>query len=257
MSASTTGFTREELIGIEASRVLSDATDLHGASVLRVAAAPDSAMLNRIVGLGIDRPATEADVDEALAAIGPGVCFYIAVAPAARPAELPQWLRARGLEPGWGWMIFRRGVDTPPAAPTALRLVEVSTRQDRRAFARVVRASYGLPEGIEPTLAAAPDNGWHCFLALHNRDPAGAGAVFVDDSSAYLGLAGTLPGYRGQGAQSALLTARIRRARELGCDLVVTETGQRRDDRPSNSYRNILRAGFSEVAITRNWVGRS
>lgn len=62
---------------------------------------------------------------------------------------------------------------------------------------------------------------------------------------------------RAQGAQSALLAARIRRARELGCELVVTETGERRDDRPSNSYRNILRAGFSEVAVTANWAGRS
>lgn len=257
MTASTTGFTREEAIGIEASRALSDATDLDGATVLRVPAAPASAMLNRIVGLGIDRPATEAHVDDALAAIEPGVSFYAAVAPAARPAELPQWLRARGLQPGWGWMIFRRGVEDPPATQTALHVDAVSTPQERATFARVVRTSYDLPEAIEPTLAAVPDNGWHCFLALDGDDPAGAGAMFVTDSTAYLGLAGTLPDHRGNGAQSALVAARIRHARELGCDLVVTETGERRNDRPSNSYRNILRAGFTELAVTANWVGRS
>lgn len=257
MRASTTALTREELIGIEASRSLSHAIDLDGATVLCVPAAPDAAMLNRIVGLGIDRPATEEDVDQALAAIGPGVSFYAAVAPATRPAELPQWLRARGLNPGWGWMIFRRGVEDPPAAQTALRLVDVNTPQERAAFARVARTSYGLPEAIEPTLASVSDNGWHCFLALDGDDPAGAAALFVTDSTGYLGLAGTLPEHRGQGAQSALLAARIRRARELGCELVVTETGERREDRPSNSYRNILRAGFTEVAVTANWVGRS
>lgn len=257
MTRSATGYTREELIGIEASRALADATDMDGAAVLRVPATPDSAMLNRIVGLGIARPATEADVDQALAAIEPGVSFYVAVAPAARPAELPQWLRARGLQPGWGWMLFRRGVEEPPAAQTALRLIAVSTTQERAAFARVVRASYGLAQAIEPTLAAASDNGWHCFLALHGDDPAGAAALFVGGSTGYLGLAGTLPDYRGRGVQSALLAARIRRARELGCDLVTTETGECRDDRPSNSYRNILRAGFSEVAVTENWIGRT
>lgn len=257
MTASAPGYTRGELIAIKASRALADATDVEGAAVLRAPATPDSPMLNRVVGLGIARPATEADVDQALAAIDPGVCFYVAVAPAARPAELPQWLRARGLEPGWGWMLFRRGVRDPPAARTTLRVVAVSTTQERATFARVVRSSYGLANAVEPTLAAAPDNGWHCFLALDGEQPAGAGAVFVSDSTAYLGLAGTLPDYRGRGAQSALLAARIRRARELGCDLVTTETGERRADRPSNSYRNILRAGFSEVAVTANWIGRA
>jgi hypothetical protein len=53
------------------------------------------------------------------------------------------------------------------------------------------------------------------------------------------------------------VAARIRRARELGCNLVTTETGERRADRPSNSYSNILRAGFSEVAVTANWIGRA
>ena len=44
-------------------------------------------------------------------------------------------------------------------------------------------------------------------------------------------------------AATWLLAARIKHAREAGCDIVVTETGELRDDRPSNSYRNILRAG--------------
>jgi GNAT superfamily N-acetyltransferase len=74
---------------------------------------------------------------------------------------------------------------------------------------------------------------------------------------AYLSFAGTLPEHRGKGAQNALLAARIRRAAGLGCDVVVTETGERRGDRPSNSYRNILRAGFTEDAVTANWLGRS
>jgi hypothetical protein len=81
--------------------------------------------------------------------------------------------------------------------------------------------------------------------------------MYAKEGVAYLGVAGTLPGHRGKGAQNALLAIRIRRAAELGCDLVVTETGERRDDRPSNSYRNILRAGFQETAVTANRIGRS
>ncbi len=81
------------------------------------------------------------------------------------------------------------------------------------------------------------------------------GGLYSADGVGYLGFAGTLPEHRGRGAQSALLAERIRRAGELGCDVLVTETGERRDDRPSNSYRNILRAGFAEVAVTANWLG--
>ncbi len=79
-------------------------------------------------------------------------------------------------------------------------------------------------------------------------------ALFVSEGVGYIGFAATLPEHRGKGAQNALLAERIDHAREMGCDVVVTETGERRDDLPSNSYRNILRAGFTEVAVRANWL---
>ena len=248
---------REERVGLEASLAFSTALRAGGATVLRVPAAPGSPMLNRVVGLGVERPATESDVDAALAAFGPGVDFYVAVAAAARPAQLPAWLRARGLSPGWGWMRFRRGVDDLPAADMTLRVAEAVTPDERRAFARIVRISYGLPEAAEIPIANAPHGGWQCWLALDGDELVGAAGMFTADRAAYLGLAGTLPEHRGKGAQTALLAARIRRAAELGCDVMVTETGERQEQRPSNSYRNIIRAGFSEVGVTANWIGRT
>lgn len=242
---------------LDASRAFSSVAGAGGAIVLGVPEAPDSPMLNRVVGLGVETPATEANVGEVLAAIGAGITFYVAIAPAARPADLPEWLRARGLEPGWGWMVFRRDVEDPPSAETSLRLVEVDAADEAAAFARVVRTSYGLPEATESRLARTADAGWLCWLAFDGDEPAGAAGLYVAEGLGYLGLAGTLPAHRGKGAQNALLAARIRRAAELGCDLVITETGERRDDRPSSSYRNILRAGFTEGAVTANWLGRS
>jgi len=213
-------------------------------------------MLNRVVGLGVDRPATDEDVDAALAAIGEGVTFYVAVAQCAEPAELPAWLEARGLERGWGWMSFSRSPDAPSAVETSLRLARVESAAEAAAFARIQRVGFGLPDAVEPPIALAPERGWECWLALDGDEPAGAGALFARDGSCYLGLGATLPEHRGKGAQGSLLAHRIHRAAELGCDLVVTETGERRDDRPSSSYRNILRAGFVEGAVTANWLGR-
>src|SRR5579859_489184 len=94
-------------------------------------------------------------------------------------------------------------------------------------------------------LARLPSlDGWHCFVAYDGEQPAAAGALYVVGKLAWLGIAATVPGFRRRGAQTALLAARIRRASELGCTLLVTETGEAVDGRPAGSYRNILRAGF-------------
>ena len=248
---------REQRAADEAYAAFSSVVRTGAATVIWLPELPMVPMLNRVVGLGSGHPATEADVDAALAAIEPGVSYYVAVAPHAEPPRLPEWLRARGLEPGWGWMAFRRGVDDPPEVETTLELVEVEAEPDVAAFARVVRESYGLPPAADPVLANAARSPWRCWLALENGEPIAAAGLFVSGGIGYLGIGATLTGHRGKGAQTALLAARIRQAGTLGCDLVTTETGEREGGRPSNSYRNILRAGFEEVAVTANWRGSS
>lgn len=246
---------REERVTLDAYRGVSDVVEVDGAVVLLVPEAPGSPMLNRVVGLGLDDPATEERVDAALAVVPRGTRFYVGVSPHAEPPELPAWLEARGLEPGWGWMAFRRSVTAPEPATTELTLVDVASGEERAAFARIVRVAYGLPEEVERRLRVAPDVGWDCLLALDGDEAAGAAAIYVAEGVGYLGFAATLAEHRGKGAQSALLTERIRRAAAAGCDVILTETGEQREGLPSNSYRNIRRAGFAELAVTANWVG--
>lgn len=224
-----------------------------GVIALRAESAPDSPMLNRVIGLGVEAPATEDELDAVLPLMD-GTTFYVAVAPGAQPAAIPEWLAARGLEPGWGWMLFSRGVDDPPPAETSLQLVELGP-EPSEAFGRIVATGYGLPEATVAWTAQAPLSGWTCWLALDGGEPVGAAALFVTGDAGYLGFAATLAAARGRGAQSALLRARIERARELGLRLLVTETGERREGLPSNSYRNLLRAGFREELVVAHWVG--
>lgn len=246
--------TREKRVSLDAYRCLyPDAVELGGVTVLRAELAPGSPMLNQIVGLGIDTPATEAALDAALTAIGDDVDCYVAVEPGAEPPELCDWLRARGLEPGWGWMSFRRGLEDIVEQPTTLRLVRVGPAE-AETFGRIVATGYGLPDAAATWAAGAHAVGWDCWLALDGDVPAAAAGVFAAEGVGYLGFAATLPEHRGKGGQSALLAERIRHARATGCDVLVTETGERRDDLPSNSYRNILRAGFTEVAVRANWL---
>jgi GNAT superfamily N-acetyltransferase len=227
--------------------------ELPGATALRMPEAHSSPMLNRIVGLGLDGPATEQQLDDAIAAMA-GLRYYVSVSPDSEPAGIGDWLLARGFEPSWGWMQFQRGLDPLPVE-TSLDLTEIGPERGDD-FGRLLCAVYGLPEGLAPICAALPGKpGWHCWLALaDDGEPAAAAALYVTEGAGYLGLAGTVPQQRGRGAQSALLAVRIRRAREEGCDAVFTETGEQLPDRPSASYRNIVRAGFQELYVLPNWL---
>jgi GNAT superfamily N-acetyltransferase len=78
-----------------------------------------------------------------------------------------------------------------------------------------------------------------CFLARIDGQVAGGGTLAARGRIAGLFGASTLPGFRGRGVQSALLQTRMRRARELGCELGMSLALP-----GSASQRNITRQGF-------------
>jgi GNAT superfamily N-acetyltransferase len=206
-------------------------------------------MLDHVFGLGLSAPATDG-VLERIAAFYGRQPYWIALAPHASPAGLGDRLRALGFAEDYAWTKFRRGVDDPPETKTSLRVEEALPRH-AEAYGRVVCAAFGYPGGLAPWPGAVVGRpGWRCFTALAGDEPVATGALFVHEDEGWLTLGATLPGYRGQGAQSTLLAVRIRAAAEAGCRLLTTETGAPVTDRPSNSHRNILRAGF-EIAYVR------
>jgi GNAT superfamily N-acetyltransferase len=161
-------------------------------------------------------------------------------------------LEERGFQRDYGWMKFRRGV-APREARSDLDVDRVGPdRADD--FARVVVGGFDLPDWTLPlptNVVGRP--GWSCHVAYDGGRPVGAGALFVQDEVGWLGFGATLPAFRGRGAQSAILAARIEDARKQGCSTVVTETGELEEGRPSGSYRNILRAGFREAGVRPNY----
>ena len=97
---------------------------------------------------------------------------------------------------------------------------------------------------------SATAEGMTPFLAELDGRAIGAGAVGMYDGVAILAGASTIPEARKQGAQRALLAARLAYAAEHGCDLAMMAAAP-----GSASQRNSERQGF-RIAYTRIKWGR-
>jgi len=88
-----------------------------------------------------------------------------------------------------------------------------------------------------------------CFFAERDGAPIATAALFMHDGTALLAGASTVPAGRRQGAQNALLDARLRTAASKGCDLAMMVAAP-----GSASQRNAERQGF-RIAYTRTkWM---
>ena len=205
----------------------------------------DAREINRVAG-----PLGAADIDAVRA-------FYGDVPHIISGGEgIADALRAAGYTNGYAWMHFARAPDAGVHALTDLRIEQVGP-QGGMHFARPVRIGFGLPEVVEGALRQLPGRpGWTCLVAYDGDDAVAAGALFAAGDEGHVSFGATVPEARGRGAQSALLAERIAIAGRLGLRTLTTETGVREDGPPTRndrSYRNILRAGFTETGAVPNW----
>jgi GNAT superfamily N-acetyltransferase len=80
------------------------------------------------------------------------------------------------------------------------------------------------------------------------------GALFVRDGLGWLDFGATRPRFRRRGSQGAIMAARLRLARDLGCRRTFTCTGVAAANDPQHSYGNILRMGFRKSVIRENYA---
>jgi GNAT superfamily N-acetyltransferase len=230
--------------------------EVAGALCIALPETPRSAMFNRVLGLGLEEPATPDllnDITDFFGALGVEWC--VALSPHAEPLQLRAWLDSRGFVPGYAWAKFHRAVEEPAERETELRIVEAEAGAAAADFAEAFVRAYGTPELFGDWLARVPGRpGWRCFVAVDGEAPAAAGALFAKGGVGWLGIAATLPEHRRRGAQGAILAARIRAAAEERCHVLVTETGEQVEGRPSASYRNIERAGFELAYVRPNYL---
>lgn len=225
-----------------------------------VGALPEVGMMNLLLG------ATEPGAVEGgqLAAASEwaderGVDCYVPVAPEMPGTEAAErWLGANGFSRGYAWMKFVRDAHPPRFhAPDDVEVVELGDGSEEP-FGMIAATGFGLPAWASAFFADLPRrNGWRCYVARLDGEAQACAAMLVDGGVAEFGIAATLEPARGRGCQLALLHRRILDAAEAGCELLFVETGERAEDRPSGSYRNILRAGFEEAYLRPNWQRRA
>ena len=173
----------------------------------------------------------------------------------AQPAELAELAprpRARA----------RLGLDVVPARRRARARRDrprsasfASDAAEAQDFGRIVATGYGLPDAVVPWAAQAPSLGWDCWLALDGDEPAGCGRPLRLRGRRVPRLRRDAAGASGQGRPE-----RAARGADRACarGWAATSSSPRPASAattfPPNSYRNILRAGFTEVAVRANWL---
>jgi len=143
---------------------------------------------------------------------------------------------------------------TLPAAAPGVRNsipVRIVAAEDRETWVRTAAAGWQeYPELahmlVDLMQVVTAREGEVSFLAEHHGAPIAAAALSIQNGVAILAGACTVPEHRRQGAQRALLEARLAYAASVGCDLAMMTAAEP----GSASQRNAERQGF-RIAYTR------
>ncbi len=208
--------------------------------------------LTQTFGLGVFEPVT-ASVLETLETFfaSRGSDVFHEVSPLADPSVLAL-LNERGYRPCELTTILFQPLPADTLAGPVPEDTEVRlARSDEREVwaATTLQGWSEFPEVREfvssfgPTAADAEDT--YQFMAVQRGAPIAAGSLSIHGEVALLAGASTVPAARGQGAQRALLAARLAYAGAHGCSVAMMGAAP-----GSGSQRNAERSGF-RIAYTR------
>ena len=163
--------------------------------------------------------------------------FFVWLSPGPDMDKVRDWLAQAGFQPRMRWTryptLIRESLAPPPFRS------DLIVREASASDLAAAHAAVGDVMWDEYERSFGKDGFTH-FMAFDGPRPVAIAALAVFDGLGYLTLATTADSDRKRGAQSALIAARIAKARALGCTAVATETLTMLD----HSLRNLERAGF-------------
>ncbi len=213
-------------------------------------------LINRVIGLGVDAPAKRQTIVQFKQAFhDAGIArYFVHIVDAAKPEDLKTWLAEENLVAQRRWMKFvhRGGLAPDSGSDLEVRLIDGKFGD---AFGQIVAAGFDMGEASIPALAKLTERPkWRVFMGFADGEPAAVGALFVDQGVGWCDFGATSSKFRRRGGQRAMLAARIKTARDLGCDLIATETGEAVEGDPQHSYHNIQWADFEESFLRDNYA---
>lgn len=230
-------------------------TEREGALVL-AADHIDSLLMNRVLGGGLQGSLDARTLDGIEKFYAGRQPYAINLSPLARPDGVTGALMDRGMATYFHHVKWSRDtMPYVPERPTTLRVVPVrGALVPTWAAMSASMFAHGAEGGAEWLACLPARRGWQMFLALDGETPVACGALFTHGSCGWLGMGATLEEYRGRGAQSALIAARIAAAKAARVKWLTTETAPNWPDLNPVSWRNMERAGFGVVYDRPSWI---
>jgi hypothetical protein len=172
--------------------------------------------------------------------------YFVWISPGPQIEVVRRWLADAGLtrRPYVSYLTLARDARETARVETGFDVREVDPQE-------VERLSGRLDGIVGPEyLRSLGAPGVHHFMAFEGERPVASAALCAFEELGYLGMALTVEPFRRRGAQSALIAQRIKKAVEVGCKIVVSETLSI----AKHSLGNLQKAGF-DVAYEKEVYG--
>ncbi len=209
--------------------------------------------ISRAIGLALGEPFTDADADTLETFYRSRGCPAVVLLSPFADASIYRLLGERGFRLDELDSILTRSIEAADAAlfPAGEITVERAPMREARAWVERSIASFSGSDSAVPDGSAAiyeslfPDPAATYLYARCQGEIAGTGATYAHAGTSYFFATSTAPAFRGRGAQTALIAARLALSAEAGCTLAYSRTAS-----GGPSQRNLERAGF-RVAYSR------
>ncbi len=213
---------------------------------------------NRALKIGIDAPLKSTGIDEIMDFFRDNKIprFFVQVSPEAEPGNIKDVLLSKGFKHynNWAQLYYELPSDKLPKIESALSVKPIGLNE-KSDFSRIIAESFGW-EGLAGEIISAGigRDDWLYFLIYDGDTPISAAAMHFYEDIASLAIGATLEEHRGKGAQKVLINYRTNKAIEAGCKFLATETAEDTPEKPSPSYRNMIRSGFKLAYVRPNYI---
>lgn len=218
----------------------------------------DVLAMNRVIGLGLQQPLTAKNLQIIIDFYRTAGSrrFFVQLHPSVEDEAAKELLHTNGFHPYNHWAKLIGPLQGSLISTDCSLSIREVDQEQADVFGQIIHLSFDWEDSrlSEWFAASVGQADFRHYLVYKNHKAIAAGALYLSDKLAALAIAGTLPAYRGLGAQQCLIRHRMQIAQRLGCTHIIGETAEDRPDRPVGSYRNMVRCGLSQAYLRPNWL---